>query len=340
MPSAMQILVFLRALLIPQTHLALENLALRQQVAVLKRSVPRPRVQRRDRILWVLLRRFWPEWRDSLALVKPATVVAWHRQGWRLLWRLKSRKKSGRPPIPMELRELIRRLSRENRLWGAPRIQLELAHLGYRVAMSTIDKYRDRRSGPPSQSWRAFLHSHGSEILACDFFTIPTATFGTITGFVVMELGRRRIVACDVTAHPTAAWAASVVRRAHLAAGRRGQHLLRNRDAIYGAEFSSAMRELGLRQLVTAYKSPRQNAHAERVIGTIRRECLDHMIILGEKHARHLLQEFAAYYNAERAHQALDGDAPESRRVSSSGTGHLVAVPHLGGLHHSYRRAA
>ena len=340
MPSAMQILAFLRALFLARTHLALENLALRQQVAVLKRSVPRPRVHRRDRIFWVLLRRFWPEWRDSLALVKPATVVAWHRQGWRLLWKLKSRGKPGRPAVSLELRELIRRLSRENRLWGAPRIQLELEHLGYHVAMSTIDKYRDRRFGPPSQTWRAFLANHGSEILACDFFTIPTATFGTITGFVVMELGRRRIVACDVTAHPTAAWATGIVRRAHLAAGRRGQYLLRDRDAIYGKEFTHVVRELGLRQLVTAYKSPRQNAHAERVIGTIRRECLDHMIILGERHAWHLLHEFAAYYNADRAHQALDGDAPESRRGSSSGTGHLVAVPHLGGLHHSYRRAA
>ena len=200
MPRPMQILAFLRALFLPRTHLALENLALRQQVAVLKRSVPRPRVQRRDRIFWVLLRRFWPEWRDSLALVKPATVVAWHRQGWRLLWKLKSRGKPGRPPIAMELRELIRRLSRENRLWGAPRIQLELAHLGHRVASSMIDKYMDRRTGPSSQTWRAFLRNHGSEILACDFFTIPTATFGSITGFVVMELVRGHVAGHDAPA--------------------------------------------------------------------------------------------------------------------------------------------
>jgi putative transposase len=257
----MHFLAFLRALFVPKTQLAIENIALRQQVAVLKRSVPRPRLRTRDRVFWVVLKRLWPEWRAALGFVRPATVVAWHREGWRLIWRMKSKGKPGRPLIPGEVRDLIRRLSRENRLWGAPRIQDELEHLGHHVAKSTIDKYMDRGSHPPSQTWRTFLHNHAGEILACDFFTIPTATFRTITGFVVLELGRRRIVACDVTANPTAAWAAAVVRRAFMATGRSATHLLRDRDAVYGEEFKTVIGDLGLKQLVTAYKAvPTGNA--------------------------------------------------------------------------------
>jgi putative transposase len=336
----MLILILLRAILLSRTSLALENLALRQQVAVLKRSVPHPRIRMRDRIYWVLLRRLWSGWRDSLLLVRPSTVVRWHRQGWRLLWRLRSRGEPGRPAIPYEVRELIRRLSRENRLWGAPRIQAELERLGFHVAKSTVEHYMVRHAGPPSPTWRAFLRNHAGEILVCDFFQVPTASFKTLIGFVVMELGRRRIVACDVTAHPTAVWAATVVRRAVLATGGRARYLIRDRDTIYGAPFNAAMRSLGLRQMVTAYHAPLQNAHAERVIGTFRRECLDHVIVLGEGHARRILDEYVRYYDEERTHQALGGDSPLSRADERSSTGTLIAVPHLGGLHHSYRRAA
>jgi hypothetical protein len=240
----MLLLILLRAILLSRTSLALENLALRQQVAVLKRSAPRPRVRLRDRIYWVLLRRFWSGWRDSILIVRPSTVVRWHRHGWQLLWRWRSRGKPGRPTITIELRELIRRLSRENRFWGAPRIQAELERLGHHVAKSTVERYMVRRSGPPSGTWRAFLRNHSGEVLACDFFLVPTATFKSLIGFVVMELGRRRIVACDVTTNPTASWAASVVLRAVLAAGGRACYGLRDRDSIYGEEFRSAMRTI------------------------------------------------------------------------------------------------
>jgi transposase InsO family protein len=336
----MVFLLLIRALLTSQTSLALENLALRQQVAVLKRSVPRPRVRLRDRLFWVALRTLWRNWRRSLLIVRPVTVVRWHRQGWRLLWRWRSGGKPGRPLITAELRELIRRLSTENRLWGAPHIQAELEHLGYHVAKSTIERYMARRTGPPSGKWRAFLQNHAGEILVCDFFQVPTASFRSLIGFVVMELGRRRILACDVTSHPTAFWAATVVRRAVLAAGGRAQYLLRDRDAIYGEVFKAAMRSMNLRQMVTAYHSPLQNAHAERVIGTIRRECLDHVIVLGEDHARRILEEYVGYYNAERTHQALGGDSPLVRERAPAPAGKIVSAPHLGGLHHSYRRAA
>ena len=336
----MVFVTFIRALLLPRAALAAENLAMRQQLNVLRRSVPRPRVQLRDRFLWVLLRRFWSGWRGSLIIVQPSTVVRWHRAGWRLLWRWRSRGKPGRPIVGFEVRELIRRLSRENRLWGAPRIQAELARLGFKVAKSTVERYMARRTGPPSGKWRAFLRNHAGELLACDFFLVSTASFKTLIGFVVIELERRRIVACDVTEHPTAGWAASVVQRAMLAVGRRAKYLVRDRDAIYGGEFKAATRGLGLRQLVCAYKSPLQNAYAERVIGTLRRECLDHVIVMGEEHARRILDEFVQYYNAERAHQALNGDSPVPRAIEAGNGREIVALPHLGGLHHSYRRAA
>jgi transposase InsO family protein len=336
----MFILILLRTLLISRTALALENLALRHQLAVLERSVPRPRLQRRDRLLWVLLRRVWSGWQNCLIIVQPPTVVAWHRQGWRLVWRLRSRGKPGRPAISLELRELIRRLSRENRLWGAPRIQAELERLGFKLAKSTIEKYMARRAGPPSGKWRAFLHNHAGEILACDFFTVPTVSFKTLTGFVVLELGRRRILACGVTAHPTAAWAAKLVERAVITGGRSARFIVRDRDSIYGTYYRAAVRGLGLRQVVTAYRSPLQNAHAERVIGTIRRECLDHILVISEGHARRVLDEFVTYYNKERTHQALGPESPVPREDTAGAGKNVISVPRLGGLHHSYRRAA
>lgn len=336
----MLFVLLLRALLISRTALVLENLALRQQIVVLERSAPRVRLRARDRIFWVLLRHLWTGWRDCLAFVQPSTVVAWHRQGWRLLWRMRSRGRPGRPPISRELRELIRRLARENRLWGAPRIQAELERLGFHVAKSTVEKYMVRRTGPSSGTWRAFLRNHAGEILACDFFTVPTASFRSLTGFVVMELARRRILACDVKAHPTAEWAAGVVNRATSVGGGAARFVLRDRDAIYGRVFRSAMRRLGLRQLVTAYRSPLQNAHAERLIGTIRRECLDHMIVMSEDHGRKLLGEFVHYYNEERTHQALGPEPPVPGDVGPVIGTKVISSPHLGGLHHSYRRAA
>ena len=331
------LLLLLRALLVPRVQLALENVALRQQVAVLRRTVHRPRVRARDRLFWVVLRRLWAGWRDALGLVQPATVVRWHRAGWRLVWRWRSRKKPGRPPVSLEVRELIRRLSRENRLWGAPRIRDELALLGYRIAKSTVEKYMTRHRAPSSPTWRAFLREHGHEILACDFFLIPTASFKSLIGFVVMELGRRRILACKVTPRANGAWAAEVIRQA--CSPGQFRHVLRDRDAIYGAEFKATLRSLGLRQLVTAPRAPRMNPFAERVIGTLRRECLDHLILLGERHTQRVLDEFVEYYNEERPHQGLGGERP-THSLRLVGTGPVEARAHLGGLHHSYRRVA
>lgn len=336
----MAILTLIRLASSSQVELAVENLALRQQLNVLRRAVPRPKLERRDRLFWVALSRLWRRWKDCLCIVQPATVIGWHRQGWRLLWGKKTGRSPGRPPVPAEVRDLIRRLARENRFWGAPRIRDELAALGHKVAKSTVEKYMDRPIGPPSPTWRAFLRNHADEILACDFFTIPTASFKTITGFVVMELGRRRILSIGTTRSPSAFWAASLLRRAVEAARGRVVYLLRDRDSIYGDAFRETVRSLGLSQLVTAYKAPKMNAHAERLIGSIRRECLDHVIVMGEGHANRLLKEYAAYYNGQRCHQGLAGETPECREPPDSELSRIVATPHLGGIHHSYRRAA
>lgn len=336
----MVILNLIRSLFESRSALLAENLALRQQLAVLRRTAPRPKVLTRDRVFWVLLRRIWGGWRGCLHIVQPETVIRWHRLGWRLVWRAKSKGKPGRPPIPLEVRDLIQRMSRENRFWGAPRIKDELATLGYEVAKSTVEKYMDRAPSPPSPTWRAFLRNQATEILAADFFTIPTATFKSITGFVVVELGRRRILAIGATASPSASWATTMLRRAVLRAGRSVRYLLRDRDSIYGEVFNQAAQSLGLSRVVTAYKAPRMNAHCERLIGSIRRELLDHVIVMGEGHATLLLEEYGTYYNETRCHQGLDGDSPEGREPPSSGQEHVVATSHLGGLHHSYRRAA
>ena len=317
-----------------------ENIALRHQVAVLRRSIARPRLTRWDRLLWVFLRRLWPKWRECLQIAKPSTVVAWHRKGWRLAWTLRSRKTGGRPPIPLEVRELIRQLSRENRLWGSPRIQAELARLGFHVAKSTVEKYMVRRTGQPSPEWGEFIRMQAGGIVACDFFKIPTASFRCLTGFVVMELGRRRILAIDVTSSPTAAWTATKLSEAVEAMPRTAEFLIRDRDAIYGLEFRETATALGLQEMVIAYRAPKMNAHCERLIGTLRRDLLDHVIVMGEFHARRLLTEYADYYDAERCHQALGGHPPRPGLRLVSGKGEIVGRQVLFGLHHTYRRAA
>jgi hypothetical protein len=196
----------LRLLLLPSSQLVLENLALRQQLAVLRRSAPRPRLRPCDRVFWVWLSRWWAGWKDALVIVSPATVVGWHRQGFRLWWRWKSRGRPGRPRVDPELRRLIRRLSHENPLWGAPRIQAELRLLGCDVAESTVAKYRVRPSRPPSPTWRSFLANHADCLASVDFFVVPTATFKLLYGFLVLRHDRRRLVHFNVTAHPTADW--------------------------------------------------------------------------------------------------------------------------------------
>jgi len=341
MTNLQHLFVLLRALVSQQNQLALENLALRQQLAVLRRSVTKSRVEDSDRVFWILLRRFWKEWKDSLVFVKPDTVVRWHRMGWRYYWKRRSRPHSpGRPPISFTVIHLIRRFSRDNPTWGSPHIQSELALLGHMVADSTVAKYMVRHRNPDrAQSWRTFLHNHMNTTVACDFFTVPTLFFRTLYCFVVLSHDRRKILHINVTKNPTAEWAARQLLEALPGHGPALRHLIRDRDGVYGHAFKRQVQLLGLREVITARKSPWQNPFCERVIGSIRRECTDHVIALGEKHLSRLLNEYADYYNTSRTHLSLGRNAPEARTVQTEHLGPVRSTPVLGGLHHRYARA-
>ena len=341
-PALAALLGALRTLLWPRAALQAEVLALRHQILVLKRQCAGRRVSFRtsDRVFWSLLSRIWPGWRHAIILVRPETVIRWHRQGFRLYWRWKSRSRwPGRPPVEAEIRELILEMHRANLTWGAPRIHGELLKLGFTVAQSTVSKYLPRYRKPPSQSWRTFLQNHLREAIAIDFAVVPTATFRLLYVFVVLSLERRRLLHVHVTSHPTAAWTAQQMVEA-LPDEPNPRYLIRDRDGIYGAEFRRRVAGLGLREVPIAPRSPWQNAYAERFIGSLRRECLDHMIVLNERQGSRILSDYARYYNRARTHLALEKDAPERRRVQGRELGRVIAFPEVHGLHHRYERVA
>jgi len=333
------IVLFLRALLVPRAALVAENLALRQQLAVLQVSAKRPRLRKRDRLFWVWLSRLWANWRSCLMIVKPETVIRWHREGFRLYWRWKSRKKRGRPKTDAEIRKLIRRMARDNPLWGAPRIQSELALLGHYVAESTVAKYMGRARKPPSQTWRTFLENHIGDIVAIDFFVVATVGFRLLYCFLVLRHDRRRVVHFNVTPRPTARWTAQQVVEA-FPFDSAPRFLIRDHDGIYGQDFCERVKYLGIEEVVIAYRSPWQSPYVERVIGSIRRECLDHVIVRNGAHLLRILRDYFTYYHDARSHLSLDRNAPLPRKVEPPSCGHVVAIPHLGGLHHRYTRAA
>ena len=276
--------LFLRAMLVPKARLAIENLALRQQLAVCKQGVKRPRLRPRDRVFWVWVSRFWRNWQSALIIVQPETVIRWHRQGFKLYWRWKSaRGKPGRPPLERAIRDLIRRMSRENPTWGAPRICSELILLGHNVAEQTVGKYMVRPHKPPSQTWRTFLDNHVRDIAACDFFTLPTATFRVLHVFIVLRHDRRQVVHFNVTTNPSAEWTAQQIVNA-FPFDESPRFLIRDRDEIYGKYFRDRVDAMGIEEVPTARRSPWQNPYAERIIGSIRRECLNHLIVLSEAH--------------------------------------------------------
>src|SRR2546426_1788365 len=323
-----------------RTHreLALENLALRQQLAVWKARQPRPRLTESDRIFWVLLSRVWTSWQHSLHVVRPETVVGWHREGFRRYWAWKSRRR-GRPRIRAELRDLIRRMSRANPLWGAPRIHGELLKLGLTISQATVSKYMIRPRRPPSQAWRTFLKNHAADVIALDFFTVPTATFRVLFVLVMVTHKRRRLVHFNVTEHPTAEWTARQLLEVCVHEGA-PRYLIRDRDQVYGARFCRQAETLDIREVVLTHRSPLQNAYAERVIGSIRRECLDHVVVMGERHLLGILSKYVDYYNGTRTHLSLAKDAPEPRSVQPPSQGRVVEVPREGGVHHEYLRRA
>jgi len=331
--------VVVRALSARKADLVAENLALRQQLNVLRRKVGRPRLRKADRIFWLCLARSWDRWRESLLVVKPATVIRWHRQGFKYYWVWKSRHKGGRPAVAPEVRDLIRRMSRANPLWGAPRIHGELLKLGIDLAQTTVAKYMARHPKPPSPSWRAFLDNHFRDLVSIDFFTVPTVTFRILFVFLVLSHDRRRIVHFNVTEHPSADWTGRQLIEA-FPWNTVPRYLIRDRDGIYGHDFTRRVNAIGIKPVLIAPRSPWQNPYVERVIGSIRRECLDHVMVSNESHLRRILRSYLRYYHASRTHLSLSKDAPEPREVQPPELGRVVEFPEVGGLHHRYVRQA
>ena len=322
-------------------ELQLEVAALRHQVEVLRRDQrSRVRLTRLDRALWVLLYRLWSRCLDAMMIVKPETVVRWHRRGFRAFWSWKSHPRGpGRPSVPSDIKNLIKRISRDNVLWGAPRIHGELLKLGIEISQAAVSKYMMRPSKPPSPTWRAFLRNHLECLASVDFFVVPTATFRILFVFIVLQHQRRRIVHFGVTVSPTSQWTSQQIREA-FPWNSAPRYLIRDRDASYGAAFRSRLKAMDITEVLSAPRSPWQNAFAERVIGSIRRDCLNHVIVLNEHHLRRLLSSYLGYYHHSRTHLSLEKDCPEPRLVQPPDQGRIIAFPQVGGLHYRYERLA
>ena len=319
-----------------RNRLEAENLFLRHQLNIALRRVPsRLRLRGVDRALLVWMTRLWPGLLGAAQVVQPETILRWHRIGFKAFWRWKSRKRAGRPKIDRGLRDLIRRMSRENPLWGASRIHGELLMLGFEVAQSTVSKYMVRPPKPPSQTWKTFLRNHAEAIAAIDMCLVPTLTFDHLFAFLVLGHGRRQLLWFEVTRHPTAEWLARQITEAFPWASA-PTYLVRDNDRAYGQTFQRRVRAMGIRDRPISPGSPWQNGYAERLIGTLRRECLDQMVIFSEAHLRRILSGYAAYYNQARTHLALGKDAPLHRAIQQSGA--IIAIPILAGLHHKYVR--
>jgi putative transposase len=322
-------------------QLALENLALRQQLVVYKRTASRPKLRRSDRLFWAWLSRVWTGWRDALVIVAPDTVLRWRRQRFREHWtKLSGRATVGRPSVSAEITALVTRMAAANRLWGAPRIHGELLKLGIDIGERTVSRLIPKRRTPPSQPWRTFLTNHVRDLVSIDLFTVPTAHWRVLFVLIVLAHHRRRVLHFNVTEHLTAAWTAQQLVEA-FPDDSAPSYLLRDRDSAYGHAFRHRVKDMGIREVLTAPHSPWQNPFAERLIGSIRRECLDHVLVLCERHLRRILTRYFAYYHRARTHLALDKDAPDRRPIERPELGRVIQIPEVGGLHHRYvRRAA
>jgi Integrase core domain len=317
-------------------RLEAELLILRHQLNVLRQRAPRRLYFRwADRALFVWLYRGFPRILDTIAVVRPETVVRWHRMGFAAYWRWKSRPLGGRPWIRKEVRDLIRRMSFENPLWGAPKIHGELLKIGIEVAQSTVAKYMVPRQDRPLQTWKTFLHNHAEGIASIDLFVVPTVRFEQLFGFLVLGHGRRRLIWHAVTTNPTAEWLARQITEA-FPWDTAPKYLIRDNDRAFGSVCTRRVQAMGIRDRPTSFRSPWQNGYVERLIGSIRRECTDHLIVFNADHLRRILAKYVAYYNDTRTHVSLEKDAPYARAIERLGD--VVAYPILGGLHHRYAR--
>jgi hypothetical protein len=338
------LVIFLRiiGLLCSGHHaIALENVALRQQLAALKRCVKRPQLRTRDRAFWILLASVWRNWRRALVIVQPDTVVRWHREWLRRRWTARSRpSRPGRPSTEETITKLVAKMSAANALWGAPRIHGELRKLGIEISERTVSRLLRQRPTHPSQTWRTFFANHVTALVSMDFFTVQTVTGRVLFVLVLLAHERRRIVHFAITEHPTARWTAQQLIEA-FPEDTAPRWLVRDRDSIYSETFRHRVAGMGIAEVVCAPSSPWHNPYAERLIGSIRRECLDHVIVLNERHLRRLLARYTAYYHEARTHLSLDKDAPTPRQAQTSADGAcIVAFPEVGGLHHRYERCA
>jgi putative transposase len=321
-------------------QVALENLALRQQLAVFTREKKRPRLHNRDRVFWIALRNLWKDWRTALVFVQPETVTGWQRERFKRYWRrLSQPKRPGRPPTCWEIRKLVRTMAADNPIWGAPRIHGELLKLGFGVSERTVSRLMPNKDRKPTQTWMAFLRNHVGQMVSIDFFTIATIRFRLLYVFIVLAHDRRRVIHFNVTEHPTAAWAAQQMIEA-FPEDRSPRFMVRDRDGIYGEIFTSRVEGMGIEEICIASRSPWQNCYVERLIGSIRRECLNHVIVLNENHLRRLLKSYFRYYHESRTHLSLDKDTPECRAIQSNKSGRIVQIAQVGGLHHRYERRA
>src|SRR5438105_4367338 len=311
--------MFVADLFKSRCRLEAENLFLRHQLNIaLRQARPRLRLPGSDRALLVWMTQLWPRLLAVAQVVEPETILRWHRAGWKAFWRWKSGKRAGRPKIDRGVRDLIQRMSKENPLWGASRIHGELLMLGFEVAQSTVSRYMVRRRNPPSQSWKTFLRNHAEAIAAIDVCIVPTLTFDLLFAFLVLSHGRRQLLWFEVTRHPTAEWLAQQITEAFPWSSAPA-YLVRDNDRAYGRVFTSRVRAMGIRDRPISPGSPWQNGIAERMVGTVRRECLDRMLIFGESHLRRVLASYAAYYHQARTHLALGKDAPLGRATQRSG---------------------
>jgi putative transposase len=337
MSVLLSLLLTLRISAHSRAALQLEVLALRHQLQVLQRTRPRRlRLAKADRWLWSLLSRIWTGWRTALIIVKPETVIAWHRRGFRLWWTWKSRRRMGRPTLTADVRTLIRTMAHANPRWGAPRIHGELLKLGIDVCQATVAKYIGRRRQPPSQTWRTFLGNHIGQIVAADFFVVPTVTYRLLFVLVLLAHDRRRIRHVAVTAHPTAAWTAQQLREA-FPLDEAPRYLLHDRDHAF-ASLGATARAMGIEEVLTAPRAPWQNAFVGRFIGSARRECFDRVIVFNEAGLQRLMTLYCSYHERSRTHLSLNKDTPIPRPVTPPGEGAVVAISEVGGLHHRYER--
>jgi Integrase core domain len=330
------LLLIFRKLFTTKTQLILENLFLTKQLEIYQRNDPKLKISRIDRMFFSLMMDWLSNWKERLFIIKPETVIKWHRTAFRFYWRWKSRPKGGRPRVSREVIALIKQMATENPKWGAPRIHGELQKLGFNICESTVLRYmpkkRNRNNG---QNWKTFLKNHSKEIMSIDFLTVPTINFKLMYVLVMIQHHRRKLIYFNITKNPTAEWCLQQIRNL-LFDFAAPKYLIRDRDKKYGTLLGDENNQFGIDEIVTAYRSPWQNGYVERLIGSIKRECLDHLIVINEDHLRYILSDYISYYNKYRTHLGINKDSPEGRPIQSSGK--VDKIPFVNGLHHYYFR--